>query len=143
MPNHYDRDPEEQNSSVFKAQEQGTLMDLYGVKNTYGESDLFTKLDSDIMSAADTDTYRPFFEMTQSSLQKGFRQATNQMKSTGFAGSSGEQSIMDSILSDYGSKSAEAYGNMVSQAQAGGEKIDEIIRQNQNQAFQLRQMEEA
>ena len=38
-------------------------MDLYGVKNTYGESDLFTKLDSDIMSAADTVSYRPFFEM--------------------------------------------------------------------------------
>jgi murein tripeptide amidase MpaA len=65
------------------------------------------------------------------------------MKSTGFAGSSGEQSIMDSVLADYGTKSAEAYGNMVSQAQAGQEKIDDIIRQNQNQAFQLRQMEQA
>ena len=50
---------------------------------------------------------------------------------------------VSSILADYGTKSAEAYGNMVSQAQAGQEKIDDIIRQNQNQAFQLRQMEEA
>jgi hypothetical protein len=105
--------------------------------------ELFTKLDDDILSAAQTDTYRPFFDMTQSNLQSGLRQTINQMKSTGFAGSSGEQSIMDSVLADYGTKSAEAYGNMVSQAQAGQEKIDDIIRQNQNQAFQLRQMEQA
>ena len=124
MPNHYDRDPNEAlDTANFKAQEQATLMDLYGVKNTYGESDLFTKLDSDIMSAADTDTYRPFFEMTQSSLQRGFRQATNEMKSTGFASSSGEQSIMDSILADYGTKSAEPYRNMLTQAQAAQENV--------------------
>ena len=143
MPNHYDRDPDEQYGSVIKAQERQSLMDLYGVSDVYGESNLFTKLDSDIMSAGETDTYRPFFEMTQDSLQRNFRQTTNQMKSTGFAGSSGEQTIMDSILADYGSQSAKAYAEMVSQAQAGGEKIDEIVRMNQNQAFQLRQLEEA
>ena len=143
MSSYYDEEDREPQDSVGGAQGRQTLMDLYGVKNTYGESDLFTKLDSDIMSAAETDTYRPFFEMTQDSLQRNFRQTTNQMKSTGFAGSSGEQSIMDSILADYGSQSAKAYGDMVGQAQQGREKIDDIIRQNQNQAFQLRQMEEA
>ena len=144
MSNRAERDPNEaQDTTAFKAQERQSLMDLYGVGNVNGEEDLFTKIDSDILSAADKDTYRPFFEMTQSSLQSGLRQNINRMKSTGFAGSSGEQTIMDSILADYGSQAGAAYGDMVTKAQQGREKIDDIIRMNQNQAFQLRQMEEA
>ena len=88
MSNRAERDPNEaQDTTAFKAQERQSLMDLYGVGNVYGEEDLFTIIDSDILSAADKDTYRPFFEMTQSSLQSGLRQNINRMKSTGFAGS--------------------------------------------------------
>ena len=51
MPNHDDRDPNEaKDTANFRAQEQASLMDLYGVKNTYGESDLFTELDDNILS---------------------------------------------------------------------------------------------
>ena len=114
-----------------------------GVFQMYGEQDLFTKITGGMREATERDIYQPFFEMQRSGAEGSLLAGMNKLGTTGFAGSTADQSMMDALQGQY-AQSAIGFQQQASGQQAQAQQaLDDIIRQNQQQSFQLRQMEEA
>ena len=59
----------------------------------------------------------------------------------GFEGSGGEQSMMDALQGQYAQASVGFQQQAVQQQQQAQQALDDIVRANQQQSLQLRQME--
>tara|TARA_R100000656_G_scaffold56239_2_gene44303 strand:- start:166 stop:663 length:498 start_codon:yes stop_codon:yes gene_type:complete len=115
---------------------------------TYGEEDLFTKITKGMKEATEASTYRPFFEIQREGSEKGLLGALDKTGYTkggqarNFEGSGGETSMYEAIMGDYGGKVMDYIGQMQTSAMEGQQRLDEIIRANKLQSFQLKQLEE-
>ena len=112
-----------------------------GVFQMFGEEDLFTKITGGMRDATQRDAYQPFFEMQRSGAEGSLLAGMNKAGTTGFAGSTGEESLMDALQGQYAQTSI-GYQQQASGQQAQAQQtLDDIIRSNQQQSLQLRQME--
>ena len=118
-----------------------------GEFKTYGEEDLFTKITKGMKDATSASTYRPFFEIQREGSETGLLSALGGVgypqggKARGFEGSGSETSMYDAIMGDYGGKVMDYIGQMQGSAMEGQQRLDEIIRANKLQSFQLKQLE--
>ena len=108
---------------------------------TYGEEDLFTKITDGILKATQRDTYQPFFEMQRGGAEGSLLAGINKVGTTGFTGSGREQSILDALQGQYAQSAIGFQQQAFSQQQQAQQSLDDIIRSNKEQSFQLRQME--
>ena len=121
--------------------EAGRTQDYGGVFQMFGEEDLFTKITGGMRDATQRDAYQPFFEMQRSGAEGSLLAGMNKAGTTGFAGSTGEESLMDALQGQYAQTSI-GYQQQASGQQAQAQQtLDDIIRANQQQSMQLRQME--
>ena len=93
--------------------------------------------------ATSRDIYQPFMEMQRSGAENTLLSGINKIGTSGFAGSTGEQSMMGALQSQYAQASVGATQQASQQQSQAQQALDSIIRQNQQQSFQLRQMEDA
>lgn len=121
--------------------------DYGGVFRMFGEEDMFTKITQGMRDAGDKETYKPFFETKRQGAENVTLNMMNQAGYTkggqarGFADSSVRGSMMDDILSGYGTKVVDYIGEMESSAAAGQRRLEEIIRNNQAQSQYLKELE--
>ena len=115
--------------------------DYGGVFRMFGEEDLFTKITDGILKATQRDTYQPFFEMQRGGAEGSLLAGINKVGTTGFTGSGREQSILDALQGQYAQSAIGFQQQAFSQQQQAQQSLDDIIRSNKEQSFQLRQME--
>ena len=109
----------------------------------FGEQDLFTKITKGMRDATGRDIYQPFMEMQRGSSERTLLDSMKKIGTTGFAGSTGEESMMDALQVQYSQASIGATQQAAQQQSQAQQALDNIVRQNQQQSLQLRQMEEA
>ena len=117
--------------------------DYGGVFQMFGEEDLFTKITGGMRDATQRDAYQPFFEMQRSGAEGSLLAGMNKAGTTGFAGSTGEESLMDALQGQYAQTSIGYQQQATGQQAQAQQTLDDIIRSNQQQSLQLRQMEMA
>ena len=117
--------------------------DYGGVFQMYGEEDLFTKITGGMRDATSRDIYQPFMEMQRGGSERTLLDSMKKIGTTGFAGSTGEESMMDALQGQYAQASIGATQQAAQQQSQAQQALDNIVRQNQQQSLQLRQMEEA
>jgi len=126
--------------ALAEAGEQRT-QDYGGMFQMFGEEDLFTKITGGMRDATERDAYQPFFEMQRGGAEGSLLAGMNKVGTTGFAGSTGESSMMDALQGQYAQASV-GYAQQAAGQQAQAQQaLDDIVRSNQQQSFQLRQME--
>ena len=121
---------------------------LYGGSfDLFGEEDLFTKITKGMKDATEASTYKPFFEIQREGSEMGLLSALDKTGYTkggqarGFESSGADSSMYDAIMGDYGGKVMDYIGQMQGSAMEGQQRLDEIIRANKLQSFQLKQLE--
>ena len=107
----------------------------------FGEEDLFTKITGGMREATQRDTYQPFFEMQRGGAEGSLLAGMSKVGTAGFEGSGGEQSMMDALQGQYAQASVGFLQQAVQQQQQAQQALDDIVRANQQQSLQLRQME--
>lgn len=115
--------------------------DYGGVFRMFGEEDLFTKITGGMREATQRDTYQPFFEMQRGGAEGSLLAGMSKVGTAGFEGSGGEQSMMDALQGQYAQASVGFQQQAVQQQQQAQQALDDIVRANQQQSLQLRQME--
>jgi len=115
--------------------------DYGGVFQMFGEEDLFTKITGGMRDATGRDAYQPFFEMQRAGAEGSLLAGMNKAGTTGFAGSTGEESLMDALQGQYAQASIGYQQQATGQQAQAQQTLDDIIRANQQQSLQLRQME--
>ena len=123
--------------------EAGRTQDYGGVFQMFGEEDLFTKITGGMRDATSRDIYQPFMEMQRGGSERTLLDSMKKIGTTGFAGSTGEESMMDALQGQYAQASIGATQQAAQQQSQAQQALDSIVRQNQQQSLQLRQMEEA
>ena len=142
-----EQDPTSGYDAAVSSIKEQRKKDYGGVFQLYGQEDMFTKITKGMRDATDKDTYKPFFETKRQTTEDVTLNMMNQAGYTkggqarGFADSSARGSLMDDIMSGYGTKVVDYIGEMESSAAAGQRRLEEIIRNNQAQSQYLQELE--
>jgi len=121
--------------------ERQRTQDYGGVFQMYDEEGLFTKITSGMREATQRDAYQPFFEMQRGGAEGSLLAGMGKVGASGFEGSGGQQSMMDALQEQYAQAAVGYEQQAVGQQQQAQQTLDDIIRANQQQSYQLRQME--
>ena len=138
-----EQDPSAGYASALANVEAQREQDYGGVFQMFGEQDLFTKITKGMRDATGRDIYQPFMEMQRGGSERTLLDSMKKIGTTGFAGSTGEESMMDALQGQYAQASVGATQQAAQQQSQAQQALDSIVRQNQQQSLQLRQMEEA
>ena len=138
--NHWRSESAGYDSALGEARAQRE-QDYGGVFQMFGEEDLFTKITGGMREATQRDTYQPFFEMQRGGAEGSLLAGMSKVGTAGFEGSGGEQSMMDALQGQYAQASVGFQQQAVQQQQQAQQALDDIVRANQQQSLQLRQME--
>ena len=122
----------------------------YGIESSYTQTDseMFSEITSQMKEATQRSTYQPYFEMFQQDAVSDYFNTQSKAGQTGsgnfsgFAGSTSENSVMDSLMSGFGKQMFKVEKDIGQQQQKAETTINDIIQSNRQTALSLKQLEE-